>query len=116
MEKHYLKEIFVFFVMGTITLRLFLIGANLHIWKNMPEPRAWGVESPSSLPGTKNPQSGFRVTQANLAFYLRSQIKGIIRDVSLLKKFFRNIDFKRFPPQTSRIIIEVLYWRQPLQQ
>jgi hypothetical protein len=27
--------------------------------KNMPEPRAWGAESPSSLPGKQNPRSGF---------------------------------------------------------
>ena len=35
--------------------------------ENMQEPRAWGAESPSSLPGKQNPRSGFRVTQANLA-------------------------------------------------
>ena len=27
--------------------------------ENMQKPRAWGAESPSSLPGKQNPRSGF---------------------------------------------------------
>ena len=54
--------------------------------KNMQQPRAWGAESPSSLPGKQNPRSGFGVTLAKLAFYVRTEIKSIIREVLLSKK------------------------------
>ena len=73
--------------------------------KNMPEPRAWGAESPSSLPVTRNPRSRFRVTQANLALYLRSQIKSIMRELLLLKKYYKNLVFKWLLQKTSRIMI-----------
>ncbi|WP_135992294.1 hypothetical protein [Petralouisia muris] len=62
--------------------------------KNMQQPRAWGAESPSSLPGKQNPRSGFGVTLAKLAFYVRTDIKGIIREVfwkSPINCAFQNI-------------------------
>ena len=35
------------------------IRSQLAYLENMQEPRAWGAESPSSLPGKQNPRSGF---------------------------------------------------------
>ena len=72
--------------MDTITLRLFLIGANLHIGE-ICQNRGYGERNPpSSLSGKQNPRSGFGVTLAKLAFYVRTEIKSIIREVLLSKK------------------------------
>lgn len=48
--------------------------SQLAYLENMQEPRAWGAESPSSLPGKQNPRSGFGVTLEKLALTL-SQIR-----------------------------------------
>lgn len=81
------RNILDFFVIGTIMLRLFTIGASLYIWK-ICNNRGHGERNPpSSLSGKQNPRSGFGVTLAKLAFYVSSEIKGIIREVLLLKKY-----------------------------
>jgi len=80
------RGIITFLVIDEITLRLFLTGAKFAYLKNMQLPRAWGAESPSRLPGKQNPRSGFGVTLAKLAFYVRTEIKSIIREVLLSKK------------------------------
>jgi hypothetical protein len=74
-------------VIGIITLRLFSIGANLHIGE-ICQNRGYGERNPpSSLSGKQNPRSGFGVTLAKLALYVRTEIKSIIREVSLSKKY-----------------------------
>lgn len=77
-------------MIGIITLRLFSIGANLHIGE-ICQNRGYGERNPpSSLSGKQNPRSVFGVTLAKLALYVRTEIKGIIREVSLLQKTYRN--------------------------
>lgn len=77
-------------MIGIITLRLFSIGANLHIGE-ICQNRGYGERNPpSSLSGKQNPRSGFGVTLAKLAFYFSSDIKVIIREVSLFYKTYRN--------------------------
>ena len=73
-------------MIGIITLRLFSIGANLHIGE-ICQNRGYGERNPpSSLSGKQNPRSGFGVTLAKLALYVRTEIKSIIRKVLLSKK------------------------------
>ncbi len=68
-------------MIGIITLRLFLIGANLHIGK-ICRNRGYGERNPpSSLSGKQNPRSGFGVTLAKLALYPEFGIKGLCRKV-----------------------------------
>lgn len=50
--------------------------------------RGYGeTESPSRLSGNENHESELAVTLAYLALYVRTEIKGIIREVLLLKKY-----------------------------
>ena len=73
----------------------------------MQEPRAWGAESPSSLPGKQNPRSGFGVTLAKLALYFSSDIKGIIREVSLSKTYPEKHNLSTVSKKTFRIITQL---------
>mgnify|MGYP002071935909 CR=1 FL=1 len=59
MKKDFLEKYLFFLRDWDYLLRLFTIGANLHIWE-IRQNRGYGEwNPPSSLPGKQNPRSGF---------------------------------------------------------
>lgn len=104
------RNILDFFVMETITLRLFTIGASLHIWK-ICNNRGHGERNPhQGCRVSKIHKVGFELLRRNLPFLSRIRDKACYTEKSLIPIFTKESLNTSCSKEYFRIIFIHLSW------